>query len=481
MNARASVRRSIPALVLVAAVVAACEMPTPPRQASSATSGAAAARTAATGSVTGTAYAPAPDYVVEFEGAAEGLRANLAALGATAVHMSPEIGVATVTGLTAKTAALLQARPGIITVTRDLMVQWIPRKKPTVAEASLPSVLPKTSNPTGAAFYACQWNMPQIDAQGAWAGGYFGSPAHEVADLDTGVDPNHIDLVGRVDLAHSGSVLTEAGNGCPSADLTTAMDYNAHGTFVSSIITSNGIGVAGVAPDTRVVAVKVLNCTGGGTFGDFVTGIVYAAGLSDVSVINMSLGAMFPKSAFGAGRLVAVLNRAVNYAESRGKSVVSAAGNDGIDLQHARDYIFAPAESGHGVSVYATDIADRLASYSNHGTSATWVGAPGGDYPYSGAALPGCPVGLGFQGLVWGACTSALCGDEHGYVFGDGTSLASPTVAGVAALLQGEAGGTLTPSQIATRLAQTADDLGAPGVDNQYSHGRVNAARAVER
>jgi len=261
-------------------------------------------------------------------------------------------------------------------------------------------------------------------------------------------------------------------------------DFYYHGTFVASQITTNNRGMAGVAPNAEIVAVKVLNCRGRGSFGEVIAGILYAAGLEEVGVINLSLGAYLPKNLPGSGRLVAAMNKAVNVANSKGKLVVVAAGNNHRDLDHDGNYTFLPAQSGAGISIYATTIDGSLSPYSNFGKSGTWVGAPGGSYPNPSEPLPGCSGLHIIQSLVVGACSTEsifLNCDESSYLYGQGTSFAAPLVAGVAALVDGKAGGSLNGGQIKTRLAQTADDLGERGTDITYSHGRVNARRAVQK
>ena len=239
-----------------------------------------------------------------------------------------------------------------------------------------------------------------------------------------------------------------------------------------------------MAPNTEIVAVKVLNCRGRGSFGDVIAGILYAASLDEVGVINLSLGAYLPKNLPGSGRLVAAMNKAVNKANSKGKLVVIAAGNNHADLDHDGNYIFLPAQSGAGISIYSTAIDESLARYSNYGRSGTWVGAPGGSYPNPNPPLPGCGLRHAVQSAVIGACSTdsilVNC-DKNSYVSSQGTSFASPLVAGVAALVDGKAGGEMNGGQIKTRLAQTADDLGDRGTDSTYSHGRVNASRAVKK
>jgi len=418
-------------------------------------------------------------FVIQLTGAApSNLAAQISAAGGTLQRVYPEIGYATATSTNPSFASNLGHGNGIQSVDADLSTQWVPSLAAQQAIQSQSTTA--APNPTGAAFYACQWNMRQIDAPGAWAKGQFGAPGVKVAVLDTGVDPFHQDLAGHIDTANSTSMLTAGSSPCGAFDETTIYDLDFHGSFVSGIITSNGIGVAGVAPNAQVVCVKVLNCGGSGSFGDVIAGILYAANLSDVDVINMSLGVGIPKNLHGAGPLIAALNKAGNYAAAQGKLVVVASGNDGADMQHAGNVTWVPAESGNAISIYATGNTDNLASYSNYGISGTWIGAPGGDFPNTQPGIAGCPVSASLQSLVISVCSSFVCGASNFYVVGDGTSFASPTVAGVAALLDGKHGGSLTPADLKTLLKNSADDLGAPGTDSIFIHGRVNASNAVD-
>ena len=434
--------------------------------------------------------ASASSFLVQLNGQGPAdLADRVAAAGGTLERVHPEIGYAYAVSDAPDFAANLAADQGIRDVTRDVVLQWTPTEDGFGAIEG-PAGQGIGFDPTDATFYPCQWNMRNIEAEGAWALGQFGDPNVKVAVLDTGIDPTHQDLAGKVDLAQSASFLSAGSSPCNAIlglpDEETIYDFRYHGTFVANQITTNGIGTAAVAPAANVVAVKVLNCNGSGSFGDIVAGILYAGNLPDVAVINMSLGVPggIPKNLSGAGPLIAAFNKAVNYAESQGKLVVSASGNDGLDMDHSKNSIFLPAESGSGISIYATAWDDSLASYSNYGVSGTWVGAPGGaaiDPP----PLAGCTVAPTSQGGVIGACSSFSvffpCGGGTFYlVGGSGTSFATPIAAGVAALIDGKAGGALNGHQLATELSNSADDLGAPGADIVFSHGRVNARKAVE-
>ena len=408
--------------------------------------------------------------------------------GGSLTHVMPELGYATAVSEDPKFSKRLKSNKSVRSVTRDLIVQWTPANT-DLQQVSFDGIdiiqQGHEVDPTTAFFGACQWANDQVDVQGAWGKGIFGNSSAKVAVLDSGVDPTHSDLVGRVDLNQSTSMLsvpTICDNFAP--DMTSFQDFGFHGTFVSGIVAANGYGIAGVAPDTEIVAVKVLSCLGSGSFGDLIAGIAYAASLDDVSVINMSLGAYLPKNVPGGGPLVAALNKAVNHASALGKFVVSAAGNDGADLQHDGNWTSVPAESGNGIATWAGMVNGALAGYSNHGVNAATLGAGGG-----GVApvdpLPGCLVPQSSQGTMISTCnTTSLtlpfaCG-PNSYVLANGTSFSAPMVSGVAALLDGVHGGSLGASELKDALKASADDIGKQGADNEFGHGRVNANNAVD-
>jgi subtilisin family serine protease len=423
---------------------------------------------------------PTSNFLIQINGAGAGdLASQVAAAGGTLLWSHPDLGYAAASSTDPGFVSKLK-QAGVQSVDQDLVSQWVP----TAQQAGLQQVGTAATtqapvSPTGSFFYSCQWSLPKIDAPGAWAKGALGSGI-KVAVLDTGTDPFHSDLAGRIDTANSTSVLTPGSSPCGSFDEGTIYDLDFHGSFVSGLITTNNRGTTGVAPDAQIVAVKVLNCSGSGRFSDIINGIYYAANLPDVQIINMSLGAGFAKDLKGAGPLVAALNKAINYAGSQGKLVVSAAGNNGVDMDKDGNTTWVPAQSGDGVAVYATGNQDGLASYSNHGISGTWVGAPGGDFPNTAPALPGCLFPASAQSLIVSVCSSFVCGGDNFYVAGDGTSFSSPITAGVAALVDGKHAGTLDHGQLKTILSQSAVDLGKTGTDNLFSHGRVNASAAVD-
>jgi subtilisin family serine protease len=185
----------------------------------------------------------------------------------------------------------------------------------------------------------------------------------------------------------------------------------------------------------------------------------------------MSLGATFDvaqggKNNQGLGTLLSALNRAVNHATANGVLMVSAAGNDAVNLNSS--IMSIPAQSGNGLAISATGPYcqtdfDRFASYSNYGQSVISLAAPGGGID--------CPLPTYYLDFV-------LSDSKGAYFFAAGTSMATPHVSGVAALIVGKFG-HIGPAAIKTILQNTADDLYKPGADPYSGKGRVNAQAAL--
>ncbi len=392
---------------------------------------------------------------------------RVAAAGGTVVRTIPAINVVVTQGLTDASASSLASDNE---VAQDVESQWIPSADSlqfsttslgTPADAT--SILP----PQSAFFLSLQWNMFQIHAPEAWAN-HTGIPSVRVAILDTGLDPDHLDQRGLIDQASSIAFVPST-SGPP-----TWADDNFHGTHVGGIVTSNDFGTAGVAPNVTLIAVKVLNAAGRGSFGNIIAGIIWAADVH-AQVINMSLGATFPKQAH-VGPLVAALNRAISYAKNHGVLVVSAAGNEAADLQHAHDFISLPCEAGVQLCVSATGPGDIPASYTNYGTNAINVAAPGGDFAPAPASFV---LSLCSSHTTVPAVVALGCKNRVTYLYVIGTSQAAPHVSGLAALLDSQFGGQLNPSQLITLIQQNADDLGKPGADPFFGKGRINVFNTV--
>lgn len=382
------------------------------------------------------------------------------ALGGSVERRHPEIGLVTVQGLSASAVSALAARPDVASVDPDITAQWIPTPEMAFQMFADQNVTASAgTNQSTAAFFPFQWNMHVINAPGGWAASQGGS-GRLVCVLDTGVDPQHVDLKGRVDLTKSTSFV---------ASEPTIQDFNTHGTFVSSIITSNGRGLASVAPNATLCAIKVLGASGSGSFADVIAGILFAAN-ENADVINMSLGAIVDNNQPGVPNLLRAMQKAVDYAHSRGVVVVAAAGNEGLDLDAIpKNFSSVPAQLQNVVSVGATapfnqTNFDLLASYSNFGgkTGVTLV-APGGDLLAGGNQFD----------LVLGACSHTQTSlpfscSTTSFLLGAGTSFSSPHVAGVAA--------EMGLKNATNCLGRGADNVGPSSI---FGAGRLDALGSV--
>jgi subtilisin family serine protease len=407
-------------------------------------------------------------HVVDLHGAAaDGLAARVEALGGRVLRLHPEIDVAIVEGLDDAAAAELARGPGLPSLERDARVRMVPRL------ASLPwqvvqlpaAAAPASHAPEDAAFFALQWNLRQIRADEAFAAGFRGDPAVRVAIVDTGLDPDHVELRGLIDEAASTAFVPSL-TGPPDW-----ADDNFHGTHVGGTVVTNGIGINGVAPHTTLVAVKVCNQNGFCTFGDVLSGILYAAN-AGVDVINMSFTGSFFKSDFGF--FAGLLTRTVNFANRHGVLVVGSASNAAADLQHDRNRFVWPCVASSVACIAATGPDGLRAGYSSFGTSEISVAGPGGSF--DGVDR--------FGSMVLGPCSSRTqfpigCEAGDSYILLQGTSMAAPHVAGAAALLDAQHGGRLGASQLRVRLQATAEDLGKPGADPEYGNGRIDLCRLL--
>jgi subtilisin family serine protease len=409
-------------------------------------------------------------YLVEYSNEAQMVK-SVSTVGGMVVDIMDPIKVAIVTGLSDDAAEKLETLQGVQFVTRDEVKKWVPTYQEAIIGAKQNFTNPTPSGaPMDAGLYGLQWGLQAIDAPGAW-NVTTGSSEIRVGILDTGGSPEHVDLVGKYDL--SKCINFSISNPGDPSDW---QDRHFHGTHVAGTISTNNIGVAGVAPDVTLIAVKVLGDNGSGSFEDIIRGIIYAADEADCDIINMSLGGYGPRQA--SGRFLSMIYRAMNYAKSQGALVVCSAGNSSMDMDHNQNIVVVPAEAGSGMAVSATGPLnqqnfDTFACYSNYGNSAISVAAPGGN---------GDCVNGGFLTPLDGvlSCLAPyVAGSNAAYAFAAGTSMAAPHVAGVAALVM-DAKGNSNPGYVKSRLQNTADDLGAPGNDPYYGKGRINAAAAVQ-
>ncbi|MGE0454800.1 MAG: S8 family serine peptidase [Vicinamibacteria bacterium] len=427
-------------------------------------------------------------YVVSAPGWGQDQAAAVQAAGGTVTFSHDGTGLGVVSGDAADFADRLRASGAFSSVDEDMVVQW---QKPTqTADVDETAI-----NPNDDRFYSTiQWAPQAVGAPAAWAAGYTGSGVR-VAILDGGIHSTHVDLVANLDVAASTSFV-------PGFAFNQDTGTFWHGTHVAGIVAAadNTTGTVGIAPEATLIGVKVLH-SGSGSFGGVISGILYAStplaeGGGGADIINMSLGALFPRGGgnTGAGPLVAAMNKAVNYADRHGVLVVSAAGNDAVDLDHAGPWITVPAESGSGIAVSATGPFRfaygatnfrRMASYTNYGNSVIHVAAPGGDFAYPGnelCTLPTTtlPVTIPCWAFDMVLSTSRGAGaSTTSYSWAAGTSMAAPAASAVAALAKQRHPG-ISLGALKALLGQSADDEGKKGNDPFYGKGFVNAAKIVE-
>ncbi len=290
--------------------------------------------------------------------------------------------------------------------------------------------------------YKEQWNLKAIDVEKAWQ--KTKGKGITIAVIDTGVskvdDLKNTNFVKGYDFVN---------------DREDASDDNGHGTHVAGTIaqsTNNNFGVAGIAYEANIMPLKVLGASGGGTISDIAEAIIFAAD-NGANIINMSLG--------GGGESK-LMQEAIDYAYSKGVVIIAASGNSN------RNAAFYPARYPKVIAVSATGSTNEKAPYSNYGAGVD-IAAPGG------AIAKG---GDGRRDESGGILQNTIDPRTKESVFRafQGTSMAAPHVAGVAALI--EASGVKDPAKVLQVLQQSARKVSDDTL-NYYGAGHLNAAAAV--
>ena len=448
-------------------------------------------------------------YVVVLRGAeaADGTFVADAAAATAAVNaaggtvqndLSKQIGVLMVESANAFFANTLRASPLVESVGSDWRWKAFASYDEALASGELTVCDSRRCPPGGAEqtadpLEALQWDMEMIDADGAHAV-QAGSRSVDVGILDSGVDGSHPDFVvdgkgSNVDCARGHNSVSFLPTGPGAGTPTVCVDNQFDGTHVAGTVAAqaNGIGVVGVAPNVTLVPVKVCDASGYCYASGVVDGITYA-GDAQLDVINMSFFVdddEFQQStefkctsdptqnAFRTS-----VERALRYAVKRGVAPVAALGNSDQDLANPTDDAghpisneceVVPAESPGVIGTTSLGNRSEKASYSNYGYGEADVAAPGGN---------------GTTGDCRTTILSTLPGGAYGCI--QGTSMASPHAAGVAALIVSQFGKLgadgdvkLSPDEVQRRLQRTAVDIGLVGYDECFGHGRINALRAV--
>jgi subtilisin family serine protease len=407
----------------------------------------------------------AHDYAVSLVEAAGGTVAN---------DMLNQIGVLAVDSSSALFTQVLDSYAVVAEVGEDYVWQGIPSTAPAAAPGGGGG-----PDPGEDPLESQQWSMQQIDApeaheiQAGWR-------AVDVGILDSGIDGHHVDFQDddgtNVDCSREQSFTM-----LPSAP--NCMDNQFHGTHVAGIVAAraNGLGVVGVAPNVTLIPVKVCD-TSGYCYASAVTSGITYAGDEKFEVINMSL--FVDDDQLLTSTELKCMNdpvqrafrraveRALQYARSQGVTPVAALGNSDLDLSDpptGNECEVVPAESAGVIGTMALGRTSEKAEYSSYGNGATDVAAPGGN------------------GTTGDCQTTVLSTVPGGYLCIQGTSMASPHTAGVAALIVSEFGTMgsdgdvkMSPTQVEAYLQGSTVDIGLSGYDECFGHGRINALRAVE-
>jgi serine protease len=304
--------------------------------------------------------------------------------------------------------------------------------------------------------YPLQWHFEAINVPESWM--HTRGTEAIIAVIDTGVAYKDMrwknvnakavpDLAG-IEFVHGKTFV--------SGGLPDGLDDHAHGTHVTGTIaqaTDNGVGVAGIAHRAKIMPLKVLGGNGGGSVADISNAIRYAAD-HGAHVINMSLGGPLSSR---------VMAKAVEYAHDKGVTVVCAAGNS------AQSKIGYPAAYDGAVAVAATDFEGKRSFYSNWGKQLD-VSAPGGD-TRSDKNRDGHPDGV-LQNTI-----AIQDPSRNDYMWFQGTSMASPHVAGVAGLIVSQ--GVTNPKEVERILKETAVHPNKKKWDEEYGAGIIDAEAAA--
>jgi lantibiotic leader peptide-processing serine protease len=472
-----------------------------------------------------TAHAAAEStYLVVYNGSAVPANAQqtIQQSGGTVAYSYDAIGVVVARSSSSSFADTIRAQAGVLgAAATGSFATRIDDSEAAVDGGPLPGATPAPGTDN---LSSLQWDMNQIQAPAARAING-GSPSVVVGDIDTGLDYTHPDLAPNVDFADSVSCVGGVPNQSPAA----WADDNGHGTHTAGTIAAakNTIGIVGVAPNVKIAGIKTATIDGL-FFPEAVVCAFVWAGSHGIDVTNNSYFAdpwLFNCRNDPDQRAIWIAERrAIEYAMNKGTVVVAAEGNQSDDLAHPTQDRTSPDDTTPverrvtnacvvipveipGVAGVTANGNNQLKSYySSYGVGTADVIAPGGDRRFQ--VTPAAPNGRVLS--TWPAsqpCPAALTVVDAGakYCYLQGTSMASPHVAGVAALVLSQFS-TISSRAVASRIEQTADPMpcpdtslpmyanfpavdndaqqvcqGGPGYNSFNGHGQVNALSAITK
>jgi subtilisin family serine protease len=430
--------------------------------------------------------------------------ARVAAAGGTVVAAYDQIGVLVARSTNASfQTSVAGAGVDAVASTNGLGTTLI---DDDIVEASGTAAVDASGDPTAEPLWGSQWDMAQIDVPAAHAI-TTGDPSVVVGVLDSGIDATHPDLATQVAKDQSASCI---GGIVDTSQAAWSPTTSSHGTHVAGTIAAaiNGIGIAGVAPGVKVASVKVVNDDGFIYPEAAICGYLWAADHGMPITNNSYFIDPWEFNCVNDPRQRPVwqaVQRALAYSTAQGTLTVASAGNSNVDLQHkftdssspndgsypvedrtingaCRDL---PAEAPGVVTVSAVGPNEQKSYYSSYGQGVVDVTAPGGDTRFRTG---------GASSTITDAVLSTIPGG--GYGWSQGTSMAGPHAAGVAALALSAHPG-MNPGQLASFLERTATPIACPpGVfeprpgypatctggqrNGFYGAGNVNALNAVQ-
>jgi subtilisin family serine protease len=467
-----------------------------------------AVKPAVTGRSLASANQTATSYIIMTKDLAvsQDLLTQIDSLGAVTSSL-PDIGVIVASSSSSNFSSALSKRSDVLSVTPDISLNWLPAS-PQQATAVTDSMVAVNNAPvTNAAtltssqiglsgtnpFVPDQWNLQAVNAPAAFRAGYKGQGA-VVAVLDGGFATDNQDIAPNIISATSFVPGEAAKFASPTAF--------SHATHVAGIIAAadNDYGTVGIAPSAKLMLVKVLNDAGNGQFAWMIQGVYYAAS-HGANIINLSLGGEIPRNgtitdangtthdAKDTQPLIIAMNRAFKYAADHNVLCLAAAGNDAANYNGQGSGTFYPAACTNVLAVSSTGPlgwgADQTTSlfpfsyFSDYGAGFVSFSGPGGNlkFPLNYNVVQVGPISD--AALYFDMVLSP--GNTHTYYFEIGTSMATPAVTGVAALIAGKYNGNISVAQLKTKLFNSTVDLVASGTDPYYGHGQPDAGLAIQQ